>query len=325
MKTDVIALANDMENFRDIGLKHYELDPVYYYTTPAYSFDACLKKTKVELNLMTDYRMFQLIEHGMRGGISSVCGDRYADVEDKNYITNPSIDKDDTLQEWLLYLDANNLYGYAMSLKLPTGNLQWAIDLQNIDNTTRNETYDDADTGYILSVDLKVPKDKRFENYPLAAETKTVKTDELSKYSKALSQTVDTYIDTENIILDFTDKKNYVVHIKNLMLYHKLGCDFVTNEAISFRQPNWLAVYIDLNTNLRKEANNDFEKHFFKLMNNAMLGKTMESILERIAIQLANSWKQAAHYIKKPTYMKLNIYSENLIAIHMRKNQIVFN
>lgn len=56
-----------------------------------------------------------------------------------------------------------------------------------------------------------------------------------------------------------------------------------------------------------------------------MLGKTMESILERIVIQLANSFKQAAHYIKKPTYMKLNIYNENLIAIHMRKNQIVFN
>jgi len=70
----------------------------------------------LELELMTDYRMLQLIEHGMRGGISTVCGDRYVDVEGKNYITNPKINKNDKLQQWLLYLDANNLYWHAMSL-----------------------------------------------------------------------------------------------------------------------------------------------------------------------------------------------------------------
>jgi len=216
------------------------------------------------------------------------------------------------------------LYGYAMSLKLPTGNLQWC-ETGKLDEMTRNQTYDDGDTGYILDVDLVVPKTTKFENYPLAPETKTIKTEQLSDYSKNLLKTGDNYTDTNKLILDSTDKTHYVVHIKNLILYHKLGCEFKINEAISFKQSNWLQVYIDLNTNLRKQAKNDFEKDFFKLMNNAMFGKTMEAVRDRVNIQLANNWKQAAHYIKKPTYQKLRIFDDNLIAIHMRRNKVLFN
>jgi hypothetical protein len=328
LKTDVLALADVMENFRDIGLKHYELDPVYYYTTPGYSFDACLKKTKVELNLVTDYRMLQLLERGIRGGISCVCGDRYVDVEGKNYTTNPSINKNDSLQEWLLYLDAVNLYGYAMTAKLPTGNLEWIGEnqLMSLDQMIRNQTYDvDSDSGYILNVDLVVPKTKKFENYPLAPESKTIEIEQLSEFSKKLLETGDNYHATSKLMLDFTDKKNYVIHIKNLILYHRLGCEFKINEAISFKQSNWLAEFIELNTNLRKQAKNDFEKDFFKLMNNSMYGKTMEAIRERVVMHIANNWKQAAHYIKKPTFKKLTIFNDNLIAIHMRKNKIVFD
>jgi hypothetical protein len=103
------------------------------------------------------------------------------------------------------------------------------------------------------------------------------------------------------------------------MLYHRLGCEFKINEALSFKQSNWLAEYIELNTNLRKQAMNDFEKDFFKLMKNARFGKTMEAIRDRIEMHIANNWKQAAHFIKKPTFRKRSIFSENLIAIHMRK------
>jgi len=80
-----------------------------------------------------------------------------------------------------------------------------------------------------------VPKTKEFENYPLAPETKTTKTEQLSAYSENLLNTGDNYSDTNKLVLDFTDKKHYVAHIKNLMLYHKLGCEFKINEAISFK------------------------------------------------------------------------------------------
>ena len=326
LKTDVLALADVISNFRDIGLKHYELDPVYYYTTPGYSFDACLKMTDVKLELLNDFRMLQIIENGMRGGISSICGDRYVNVEGKNYITNPEINKEDKNQQWLMYLDANNLYGYAMSQKLPTGNFKWVEDLEKLDKDIRSGNCSD---GHILNVELTVPKTSRFENYPLAPETKNITIEQLSDYSKHLIKkdniNGDTYNETSKLLLDFKDKTRYTIHIKNLILYHKLGCEFKINEAISFDESNWLQKYIDLNTELRKKAKNDFEKDFFKLMNNSMFGKTMEAIRERVDIKLANNWNQAAFQIKKPTYNTLKIFDENLIAIHMRKSKILFN
>ena len=322
LKTDVLALADVINNFRDISLKYYQLDPLYYYTTPGLTYDAMLKRTGVVLDKLSDFRMLQIIEHGMRGGISSVCGDRYVNVEGKNYITNQNIDKNSPDQEWLMYLDANNLYGYSMSEKLPTGNFQWVTDLESLDNIIRTNTYDDGNTGYILSVDLIVPKTKTFENYPLAPENKVITTDQLSEYSKNLNES---YSETQKLVLDFHDKQRYSIHIRNLILYHKLGCEFKIHEAISFNQSNWLKNYIDLNTDLRKKAKNEFEKDFFKLMNNSVFGKMMESIRERVDIKLANSWAQAAKQIKKPNYDKLKIFNENLVAIHMRKTKILFD
>jgi hypothetical protein len=228
------------------------------------------KMTGVSLELSSDFRMLQLIEHGMRGGISSICGDRYVNVEGKNYITNQNIDKNSQDQQWLMYLDVNNLYGYSMSEKLPTGKFKWVSDLENLETLIRTDTYKDLETGYILSVDLIVPKTKRFENYPLAPENKDITIDQLSDYSKKLLDNQDNYTETQKLILDFTDKKRYTIHIRNLILYHKLGCEFKIHEAISFKQSNWLKIYIDLNTELRKKAKTEFEKDFFKLMNNSM-------------------------------------------------------
>jgi len=163
LKTDVLVLADVIHNFRDIGLKQNGLDPVHYYTTPGYSFDASLKMTGVRLELLSDYRMLQMIEHGMRGGISSVCGDRYVNVKGKDYITNPDIDKNDPTQEWLMYYDAVNLYGHAMSQKLPNGNFKWVEDKDNLDTITRSNSYDNGSTGYILNVDLIVPKTRKIK------------------------------------------------------------------------------------------------------------------------------------------------------------------
>ena len=149
--------------------------------------------TNVKLELLNDYTMLQMIEHGMRGGVSSVCGDRYVDVEGKNYVTNANIDKDDLLQEWLLYLDANNLYGHSMSQKLPTGYFHWLSPnlIELLDKVIRTNTYDDSKYGYILNVDLVVPKTKKFENYPLAPENKVIKASELLDYSKTLLESGD--------------------------------------------------------------------------------------------------------------------------------------
>ena len=323
LKIDVLALADVFEEFRNTSLKAYELDPCYYYTTPGLTWDSGLKYTDIKLELLTDYRMLQMIEQGIRGGISGVTGNRYINVESKNYVTNPKIKETDPNQEWLLYLDANNLYGDSMSQQLPCSDFKWLTEeeILNLDSQIRNDKIK-QDTGYILSVELIPPKSKKFENFPLAPETKKINIEALSEYSKNLKEP---YVETEKLILDFKDKSNYTIHINNLILYYKLGAEFKIIEAISFKQSAWLKKYIDFNTKMRANALNDFEKNFFKLMNNAFFGKTMEAIRNRVDIILCDNWTQAKYHIKKPTFDYLKIFNKNLVALHMRKYKIVFN
>jgi hypothetical protein len=325
LKIDVLALADVFEAFRNTTLKSHKLDPVYYYTAPGLSFDAMLFTTKVELELLTDYDMILMFEKGMRGGISGVTGDRYANVVEKNYITNKEIKHDAMNQEWLLYLDVCNLYGHAMTQKLPTHGFKWMNEreIKVVDHIIRTKKINgDEDCGFILDVDLTVPKTKRFENFPLAPESKIIKNEQLSNYSKSLNEKS---IENSKLVLDFQDKKNYVVHIKNLLYYHSLGCEFKINRVIQFKQSAWLEKYINLNTKLRTQAKNDFEKDFYKLMNNSVFGKLMENIRERVDIKLATNWEYARKYIKKPTFNHLKIFDENLVAIHMRRNITKFN
>jgi len=123
-----------------------------------------------------------------------------------------------------------------MSQKLPTGNFKWVVDIDNLYTIIRSNSYDTGSTGYIVNVDLMVPKTPRFENYPLAPKNKDISTEQLSEYSRDLSNGQDIYTETSKLLLDFTNKSRYTIHIHNLMLYHKLGCEFKINEAISFDQ-----------------------------------------------------------------------------------------
>ena len=116
LKSDVLLLADVFENFRDVCLTNYELDPAWYYTAPGLAWDAALKKTEVELELLSDPDMLLMVEKGIRGGVSSIMH-RYAKANNKymgeDY--NPA-----ESSKYLQYLDANNLYGWAMSRPLPT-------------------------------------------------------------------------------------------------------------------------------------------------------------------------------------------------------------
>ena len=117
LKTDVLLLADVFENFRKTCLKHYKLDPCHYYTSPGLAWDACLKETKEELQLLKDYDMLMMFEQGIRGGISHI-SKRYATANMENFDeTKPST--------FIQYLDANNLYGWAMSQKLPIKGFKW--------------------------------------------------------------------------------------------------------------------------------------------------------------------------------------------------------
>ena len=122
------------------------------------------------------------------------------------------------------------------------------------------------------------------------------------------------------------DKKNYIVHIEALKqaLNHGLKLTKV-NRVIEFKQKPWMTKYIDENTKLRKEAKYEAEKNFFKLMNNAVFGKAMENVRNHRDIKLVNTHEQMIKLVSKPNLHNLTCFSENLIAIEMKKTEVFLN
>ena len=295
-KTDVLLLADVFENFRNICLDNYKLDPAHYFTAPGLAWDACLKITNVELEFLSDIDMLLMIEKGIRGGVSMI-SNRYGKANNK-YMGKSFNEKE--LSKYIQYLDANNLYGWAMSKPLPTHGFKW----MKVDELETWELH-----SCILEVDLEYPKSLHdlHNDYPLAPEQIVV-----NKVSK--------------LIPNLGDKKKYILHYENLKQYLRLGLKLThIHRGIKFKESPWLEKYISLNTKLRTEAKNEFEKDFFKLMNNSVFGKTMENIRNRVVINLVNNKKQAEKLSAKPNFKHCNIFSEDLVAIHMKKTKLDFD
>ena len=303
-ETDVLLLADVFENFRDLCLKIYGLDPAHYFTAPGLAWDACLKITKVELELLTDPDMLLMWERCIRGGISMI-SNRYGKANNKYMKRGFDINK---LITFLMYLDSNNLYGCAMSMKLPTHGFKWLTggEIEKIYENRHNLNKIPC----ILEVDLTYPKELHdlHNDYPLCPEGVKCKNG------------------VEKLIPNLRDKKNYVIHYKALIQCLNLGMKIKRiHKGIKFVESEWMKQYIDMNTKLRAEAKNNFEKDFFKLMNNAVFGKTMENIRNRVNVKLVNNVEKARKLIAKPNYRSCKIFSENLISVHMKKTSLVMN
>ena len=276
LKSDILLLADVFENFRKTCLEYYKLDPCLYFTSPGLSWDAMLKMTNIKLELMTDVDMFQFIEKGMRGGISYIAN-RYGKANTK-YMKEYD---EKAPSKYIMYLDANNLYGWAMSQYLPTGGFKWLTE-KRINNLNLAKYQEDSNKGLILEVDLEYTEGLHYlhNDYPLAAEKVKVTDDMLSGYSNKIAEKykISTGL-VHKLIPTLSNKEKYVLHYRNLQLYTDLGLKLTkVHRVLKFNQSAWLKQYIDFNTQKRTNAKNAFEKDFFKLMNNSVFGKTMENI-----------------------------------------------
>ena len=285
-ETDVLLLADVFENFRDICMENYKLDPAHYFTAPGLAWDEALKITKVELELLTDIDMLLMVEKGIRGGVSMV-STRYSKannkyMDDKFNLSEPF--------KYIQYLDANNLYVAAMSMKLPTHGFKWMNDKELI--AWRK-------IPCILEVDLEYPNELHdlHNDYPLAPERIMCKNR------------------VEKLIPNLRNKEKYVIHYENLKQYLNLGLRLTRiYRGIKFEESEWLKSYIDMNTKLITKANNNFEKDFFKLMNNSVFGKTIRN---RVDIKLVNGRENAKKLTAKPNFKHLNIFCKELVAIQV--------
>ena len=130
----------------------------------------------------------------------------------------------------------------------------------------------------------------------------------------------------KKLVCNLRNKKKYAVHIRSLKqaLNHGLKLKKV-HRIIEFNQEAWLTTYVDMNTELRKLAKNDFEKDFFKLMNNAVFGKTMENVRKHRDIKLVTTDKRRSKLVSESNYHTINYISENLSIIEMRKTKVKMN
>ena len=323
LKSDIILLADVFENFRKTCLEYYKLDPCHYFTSPGLSWDAMLKMTDIKLELMTDIDMFQIIEKGMRGGISYIAN-RYGKANNK-YMKEYD---EKAPSKYIMYLDANNLYGWAMSQYLPTGGFRWMSEKQ-INNLDLAKYKENSKKGLILEVDLEYPKELHnlHNDYPLAAERVCITKDMLSEYCNkiAAKYNISTGL-VSKLVPTLKNKEKYVLHYRNLQLYRDLGLKInKVHRVLEFNQSPWLKQYIDFNTNKRKNAKNAFEKDFFKLMNNSVFGKMMENLRKRVDVRLVTDEKKLTKLASKPTYVSSKIFNDNLVAVHKIKETLTLN
>ena len=297
----MVLLANVFEAFRDTCLKHYKLDPAHFYTSPGLAWCACLKHTGIWLELLTDPDMLLTFEWGIRGGITQVVR-KYASANNKYMGDKFDPNKDTT---YLQYLDANNLYGWAISQPLPTRAFKW-ID---VNPNEISELATRTDKGYVLEVDVSYPKElhNQHNDLPFMCERMEIN-------------------GVEKLVLNLRDKKNCVIHIQalNQALQHGLRLDRI-HRVIEFDQLPWLKTYIDSNTQLRTAATNDFEKDFFKLMNNSVFGKTMENIRKHRNIKLVMTEEKYLCTVMKPNFKSGVLFGENLMGCEMGKIKVVMN
>ena len=301
LKTDTILLANVFESFRSICMKNYGLDPAHFYTASGLAWKACLKKTGIRLELLLDPDMLLMFERGIHGGITqsvhrwAAANNPYMEEYDSNKPTN-----------YLQYLDANNLYGWAMSQPLPTGEFKW-IKCDEDSKDLVERFAGEKDYGYLLEVDVSYPKELHHLHNDLPFMCTKMKINGVEK-----------------LIPNLYYKRKYIIHIRALKqaLDHGLILECI-HRCIRFKQSPWMKEYIDFNTRLRTAAKNDFEKDFYKLMNNSVFGKTMENIRRHHNIKLVNNKEDYLKTVMWPNFKSGTLLGPDLMCCEMGKVKVV--
>ena len=315
-KTDVILLADVFEKFVKVSTKEYKINPLYCVSLPGYTYQCALKYTDIKLQTLQDKDLILLIEKNIRGGISSVMGDRYVKSDEDNNI---------------LYIDATNLYGHSMSQMLPYDEIEiwhghpdkywnWLEEILN--------TPDDSEIGYFLEVDLKYPDNlkQKTKYFPFCPENKKIDSNNYNEYMNTIKP--ENYTKSKKLICDWTDKKKYLIHYRMLKFYFRHGMIVKKiHEIISFKQSKWLEGYISFNTQKRNKAKNDFEKDFFKLLVNAASGKFLENIRNRLNLELIkkDNIKKIVYQQSKLTFNGIQKTYESYYSFTYKKNEIVMD
>ena len=167
VQSDTILLADVFESFRNLSIETYKLDPAYFLSLPALAWQACLKHSEIKLELISDVDMLLMLEEGIRGGICHSVF-RHAKANNK-YMKDYDKNKESS---FLIYADYNNLYGKAMSRKLPVDGFEWADDISETHENFIKHYDEDSNVGYFIKADIKYPEElhNKLSDFPFLPE-----------------------------------------------------------------------------------------------------------------------------------------------------------
>ena len=303
-------MADVFQSFRHLALTQDGLDPVNYVSLPGMSWDSSFKMTGAQLELLTESVMYEFFESGIRGGMTFV--NRHRVQQSQNCE--------------ILYVDANNLYGQALSMELPQSHFRWVedpLEQHSILNSLSQMDVLLSYIGYTFEVDLLIPEDLHdlLDDLPLAPENRVV--NEPTQYMLelwSLAEGRNRYTPGRKLILSHLPKEHYIIHFALLKFYIQLGMKVTRiHRIVQYRQSAFFEKYISYNSQQRQSANNDFEKDYYKLKNNSLFGKTMENVRNRISFRLCNTAEKLVTYSSRPLFLSATRFSEDLVGVELLK------
>lgn len=321
---DVLLLADVYENFRTNCLTDYSLDACHYFSSPHFTYDAFLRHSGMQLDLFTDLNQYLFITRGVRGGQSMVVK-RYARANNK-YMKgyDPSCES-----SFILYLDANNLYGWAMQQPMPFRNFRFMSD----DQLTLDFLMglpEDGPVGCIVECTLTYPASLHADHadYPLAPVKMRIPYASLSPVAKLIcdKHKLKRTTRAEKLLATFHTRANYVLHYRNLQLYIKLGMKLqALHGGLIFDQAPFIRSYVNMNSERRSQATNAFDVSFYKLLTNSLYGKMMENPEKRTRFKLCNNQEDLLKCTSKFNYKRTKRINKRLVGVEMKHPQVPLN
>ena len=314
VKLDTVLLADVFENLRRIAFQQYGLDPAHCWTLASYTWQAALKFTGMQLELITDPDIFLMFKSAIRCGISTVsnrlatANNKYIDAYDRSKPTS-----------YIISWDVINLYGFCMLSKLPCANFRF---LDNPENFHFQSVQHDSDTGYLLEVDLDYPDElhNSHSDQPLAPEHFKITPNMLSEYSKADSSFHGQVALTPNLY----SKTKYVLYLRNLQLYtQELKFGRYTGYWHSTKRLILHHTFYSTQKNVSRHAQ-ILKKIYINYLLTACLVKQSSSYVHA-HIRLLSDAALTKLYIRKPTCKSFHIINEDLTMVHLGKRKIHMN
>ena len=314
LATDVYLLCDCFELFRKNTMINSGLDAAKFVTKHSLNFQEYLLYSREKISLLTDRTMLEFIQKGIRGGFSVInqklclannefCGQLYDSSKPKSY---------------MLYLDANNLYSKALSYRLAFSGYEWLSqdEMEKIDFATLSP---EDDIGYIVEVDLIYPEKihDQTADFPFCLEKMIIKEEMLSSYSRDLKNKLGVrYSTCPKLVGTLYDKKKYIIHSRLLSFFLNNGMKLTkVHRALKFYQKEWLKGYMDKNTKMRQKSDSKIMRDFYKLKNNSIYGKLLQSDKGKIQVKIVSNTKDLDAQISRPNFKSYRKLNDNIILI----------